>query len=75
MRLHLSSLRALQRGDPEEAGRCDAQLQAAIHQHEREGREGAAARDAEEQRRRRRQQDSGAGGAGGDQRGPGRQFW
>lgn len=75
MRLHLSSLQALQQGDEEEAGRCEAQLTAAISQHEREEREGMRQRDADEQRRRRQQQpDSGAGGGGGSDN-PNRQFY
>lgn len=63
MRLHLSSLKARQRGDEDEADRCEAQLQAAISRHELE---------VERQQAQRRREAGGGGGGGG---GPGLPFY
>lgn len=55
MRLHLSCLKARQRGDEDEAERCERQLQAAISRHELE----------EERQQAQRQREAGGGGGGG----------
>ncbi len=54
MRLHLSCLKAQQRGDEDEAERCERQLQAAISRHELEV----------ERQQAQRQREAGGGGGG-----------